>query len=70
MIVRTWIVLVALTIVSWWVARLDAALLAALGKTMLLGRQFMELQHAARGHAMAWSAWACALASLLLLLHG
>jgi hypothetical protein len=52
----SWIVLVAATLVSWWVGtdhglnNKDAAcallLVVALGKVCLIGMQFMELRHA------------------------
>jgi hypothetical protein len=52
----SWVVLVAATLVSWWVgtdhglsdktAACALLLVVALGKVYLIGMQFMELQHA------------------------
>lgn len=60
-----WVLLVALSLASVAVGRLDLALVFASAKAVLLGFEFMELRHAARLHLGAYVLFVVLIAGVL-----
>lgn len=64
----TWLLLVALSLISVSAGRIDLALFLAAVKAVLLGLSFMELKDAARVHAVGYVAFVTVVAGVLAIL--